>query len=68
MEKFIPKEKLSKKVRQELNRQNRGSWNGVNPITRKTENKKLYNRKKVRQGKENFPIAEPFCCKISFLI
>ena len=45
MTKFIPKAKMSKKARKELAKHNRVTWD-VNPVTRKTENKKLYNRKK----------------------
>ena len=47
MEKYVPFCKMSKKQQKELNRQKRILWN-VNPITRKTENKKIYNRKKSR--------------------
>lgn len=47
MEKYVPFCKMSKKQQKELNRQKRTLWN-VNPITRKTENKKIYNRKKSR--------------------
>ena len=45
MAKFIPKAKMSKKARKELAKQNRVTWE-MNPVTRKTENKKAYNRKK----------------------
>lgn len=49
MEKFIPYEKLSKKKQRELNKEKRGSWGALNPVTRKSENPKAYNRKKARQ-------------------
>lgn len=48
MEKFIPQEKLSKKEKRKLALAQRGTWNGVNPVTRKVESKKAYNRKKLR--------------------
>ena len=48
MEKFIPFEKLSKKKQRELNAIRRKDWNGINPVTRKTENPKAYNRKKAQ--------------------
>ena len=48
MEKFVPFEKLSKKKRRELNARKRRDWNGINPVTRKTENPKAYNRKRHR--------------------
>lgn len=47
MEKFIPYDKLSKKRKKELDRLKRGSWNGINPVTRKTKNEKVYNRKRA---------------------
>lgn len=49
MEKFVPYEKLSKKEKRKLNEARRGSWNGVNPVTRKSENPKAYKRCKARQ-------------------
>lgn len=60
MQKFIPKVKLSKKAQRELNKESRGTWNGVNPITRKTESKMIYNRKKVQQGDDYISNVEPF--------
>lgn len=50
MEKFIPYEKLSKKKQRELDRERRGSWGVVNPVSRKVESAKLYNRRKAKQG------------------
>ena len=49
MEKFIAYEKLSKRKQRELNAAKRGSWNGVNPVTRKSPNPKAYNRQKARK-------------------
>ena len=51
MQKFIPFEKLPKKKQRELNTSKRGSWNGLNPVTRNTENPKAYNRVKARKWK-----------------
>ena len=48
MEKFVPFEKLSKKKKRELNAIRRKDWNGINPVTRKSENPKAYNRKRHR--------------------
>lgn len=48
MEKFIPYEKLSKKQKRELNAKKRRGWNGLNPVTRKPQNPKAYNRKKAQ--------------------
>jgi len=49
MEKFIPVEKLSKKKRRELSARRRGTWGGLNPVTRRPENPKAYNRRKARK-------------------
>ena len=58
MDKLIPKEKLSKKKRKELNTQRRGTWGALSPVTRKPENPKAYNRKKAQQWKKD-PSAVP---------
>jgi hypothetical protein len=60
MQKFIPRGKLSKKARKELDSAKRRTWNGVNPATRTAESKKAYNRKKaLREIFDDFQ-AEPF--------
>lgn len=41
--------KLSKKVQRELNNEKRNDWGALNPVTRKSENKKAYNRKKLKK-------------------
>lgn len=46
MQPFLPKEKMSKRVKRALDASKRAGWGGINPVTRKTENKKAYNRKK----------------------
>ncbi len=45
MEKFIPKEKLSKKARRALAAKKRATW-GFSPVTKRVESKKVYSRKK----------------------
>ena len=45
MKKFIPKEKLSKKARKQLDSEQRATWT-LSPVTKKVESKKLYNRKR----------------------
>ena len=45
MEKFIPKEKLSKKARRALVAKKRATW-GFSPVTKRVESKKVYSRKK----------------------
>ena len=53
MVRFISYEKLPKKKQHELDRQKRGSWNGVNPVTRKPEDSKVYNRQKAQSWKKD---------------
>ena len=53
MEKFIPYEKMSKKQRKAVDARRRGSWNGLNPVTRKPANPKAYNRKKAQQWNDS---------------
>lgn len=65
MEKYIPYEKLSKKKQRELNTQRRGSWGGINPVTRKPENSKAYNRSKARRWK-NEGHLRAFCLRLQF--
>ena len=55
MERVIPYEKLSKKKQRELNAQKRGSWGGLNPVTRKPENPRAYNRRKARKWSDDAP-------------
>lgn len=59
MHKFIPRNKLSKKARKELDSSKRRTWDGFNPVTKTVECKKLYNRKKALRGIDDF-YAEPF--------
>ncbi len=46
MNSFIPREKLGKRARKAQDQRKRILWDNVNPVTRKTENKKRYNRKR----------------------
>jgi hypothetical protein len=48
MERYIPYDKMSKKQKKEWDSKQRTLWGG-NPVTRKTENNKHYNRKKVQR-------------------
>lgn len=47
---FVPYAKMSKKERKKIDSAKRGSWNGVNPVTRIVENKKLYNRQAAKRA------------------
>lgn len=53
MEKYIPYEKLSKKKQKELNAKKRTTWGSLNPVTRRPENTKAYNRQKTRKWSED---------------
>ena len=45
MKRFVPREKLGKKARKQLDSGQRTTW-AFSPITKKVESKKLYNRKR----------------------
>lgn len=61
MNTFIPFDKMSKKQKKELAKTYRGSWGALNPVTRKPENPKAYNRKKIRREDE-YSNATVFYC------
>ncbi|MDD4312661.1 MAG: hypothetical protein PHW41_09290 [Eubacteriales bacterium] len=46
MKQFLPREKMSKREKHALDATKRASWDGINPVTRKVESKKTYDRKK----------------------
>lgn len=58
MKKHIPFEKLSRKQQRALNAQRRATWGALNPVTRKPENSKAYNRAKAQSWKNH--TTEPF--------
>lgn len=60
MEKFIPYEKLSKKEKRKLDQQKRQSWGAISPVTRKPENSRAYNRKKLQRWRKEISGAV-FC-------
>ena len=53
MKNFVPFEKLSKKEQKKLNALRRKDWNGLSPVTRKSENPKAYNRKRTQNIKSS---------------
>ena len=55
MEKFIPYEKLSKKEKRKIDQARRQTWGELNPVTRKPENSKAYNRKNSQAWKREWP-------------
>ena len=59
MNKFISRQKMSKKARKELDAKQRSTWS-FSPVTKKVENNKLYNRKRKPSAKlEDF--GRGFC-------
>lgn len=57
MEKFVPFDKMSKKKKKEINALKRKTWGTLNPVTRKTKNKKAYDRRKARKLSDDFNSA-----------
>ena len=57
MEKYIPYEKLSKKEKRKIDQARRQTWGELNPVTRKPETSKAYNRKKSQAWKRNWPLT-----------
>ena len=49
MPRFIPYEKLSKKEKKRLDSSRRVGWGPLSPVTRKSENPKVYRRARVRR-------------------
>ena len=56
MARFVPKDKLSKKARKELNRQKRVTWE-FSPVTKTVESKKVYCRKKKAQYRDDYGLS-----------
>ena len=53
---FVPKEKLGKKARKELNRKRRVTW-GFSPVTKAVESKKVYSRKRKAQNRDDYGLS-----------
>ncbi|MBQ4620612.1 MAG: hypothetical protein IJB25_12160 [Clostridia bacterium] len=51
MKKFIPREKMSRKAKKEIDRRARAVW-GISPVSRKKEDKTKYNRKREKALKD----------------
>lgn len=63
MKRFTPYVKLSKQKKKELDKKKRGSWRGLNPITRVPPNPKAYDRKKARKRSQDDDFSSaPFYC------
>ncbi len=73
MERFIPYEKLSKKKQRELDLKKRGSWGGLNPVTRRPKNPKAYDRRKAQSWKKDsgsapFVFSDPSSFRLGKII
>ena len=54
MDKFIPYENLSKKEKRKMDLAKRQTWGELNPVTRKPQNSKAYNRNKSRNWRRDY--------------
>ena len=57
MKGFVPREKMSKKQRKELDSAKRNEWS-FSPVTRRVESKKIYNRKRKSDVREEMRTAD----------
>lgn len=65
MDPNVPIGKMSKKKRKELYAARRGSWGDINPVTRRSENPKAYNRRKTRNWSDDTSGTVFFLCHFS---
>jgi len=49
MTQMVPLKKQSKRAQKEYHARQRGSWNGLNPVTRVVPNGKAYDRNKAKR-------------------
>lgn len=47
---LVPLHKQSKKAQKEYHAKQRGSWNGISPVTRTVPSRKVYDRSRVKRG------------------
>ena len=57
MDKFIPYTKLSKKEKRKADQVKRQTWGEINPVTRKPESSRAYNRAKAQNWKKDLPLS-----------
>ena len=50
MKKLVPIQKMSKKAQKEYHARQRGTWNGLSPVTRIVSNGKAYDRNRVKRA------------------
>jgi len=57
-QKYVPLDKRSKRQQKEFHALQRKGWNELNPVTRKTTNQKIYNRKKSERWHDHEPRSD----------
>ena len=50
VKKLVPIQKMSKKAQKEYHARQRGTWNGLSPVTRIVSNGKAYDRNRVKRA------------------
>lgn len=55
MTRMVPLDKRSKKQQREYHARQRGSWYGLNPVTRTVANRKGYDRNRIKQRDRRDP-------------
>ena len=53
MKQFVPLDKQSKKAQREHHSKQRGSWNGISPVTRIVPNGKAYDRNRIKRADQD---------------
>ena len=56
---FIPSEKLSKQEKRKRDALRRNTWGALNPVTRKSPDPRVYDRRKARKWMDD-PYSVPF--------
>lgn len=59
MASFVPREKMSKKEKKKLAAEKRVCW-AFSPVTRRVENKKVYNRKRISRIRRDDGTGDSF--------
>ena len=55
---MVPLNKQSKKRQREAHAKQRGSWYGLNPVTRTVPCGKVYDRNKIKQAARRNPVLD----------
>ena len=50
MRRMVPLSKQSKKAQKEFHNKQRGSWNGISPVTRVVPNGRAYDRNRIKRA------------------